>query len=193
MCISNVFFSFLLVYEQYARPKSRRSSVPVSGVEMSERPRTSRGRRPREQQNTGSEFERPMSRRGYAPGENTERPVTRHGRKTAADSVPERPVTRHGRQEDYGERPVTRHGRSQSESSYAAQEPRDGRTSHVDILNLEEGPTPTPTPPPRTSVRMRPKSAKGRVRPKPAPRPSTDRGRFYQEEYLYLFVKKHGM
>ena len=173
--INNVSLVSAAVYEQYARPKSRRSSVPMSGVEITERPRTSRGRRSHEQERTEAELERPMSRRGYAPVEGTERPATRHGRKDVSDSMQERPVTRHGIQpdEDFNERPSTRHGRSQSESS---QEPREGSRNHVDVLNLDGVPAPTPTPPPKPNVRMRPKSAKGRVRSKPAPRPSKDRG-----------------
>ena len=147
----------------------------MSGVEITERPRTSRGRRSHEQEKTKVELERPVSRRGYAPVEGKEKPATRHGRKNVSDSVQERPATRHGTQldKDFNERPSTRHGRSQSESS---QEPRDGSTSHVDVLNLDGVPAPTPTPPPKPNVRMRPKSAKGRVRPKPARRSSKDRG-----------------
>ena len=150
----------------------------MSRGEITERPRTSRGRRSHqqhEQEHTEAELERSISRRGYAPVEGTERPATRHGRKS---SMQERPVTRHGRQpdEDCNERPVARHGRPQSESSYAPREPQEGNASHADILNLDGGSAPTPTPPPKPNLRMRPKSAKGRVRPKPAPRPSIDRG-----------------
>ena len=163
----------------------------MSGGEITERPRTSRGRRSHqqhEQERAEAELERPMSRRGYAPVEGTERPATRHGRKS---SMQERPVTRHGRQpdEDCNERPVTRHGRSQSESSYAPREPQEGNASHAYILNLDGGAAPTPTPPPKPNLRMRPKSAKGRVRPKPAPRPSIDRGKSVYSHQMKAGIK----
>ena len=149
----------------------------MSGVEIIERPRTSRGRRIHHEQDTSAaEIERPGTRRGHrsnTPVEGTERPLTRHGRR---GSVPERPITRHGRQsqQDFHEGSKTR---TKSDSDYINQEYREGSTSRIDILTLDGGPT--PTPPPKPNVRMRPKSAKGRVRPKPAPRPSIDRGRVF--------------
>ena len=155
----------------------------MSGMEIKERPRTSRGRRSHCEQDTGSgEFERPVSRRGHNTiVKSTARPLTRQGRNSISDTIPKRPETCHGRQSEVDsiERPMTRHNRIQSETIQLPQELDECSSSHVDILTLDGGIEPPPPPKPNICIRGRPKSAKGRVRPRPAQRPSVDRGIFF--------------
>ena len=154
MCFWSMSFA---VYEQYARPKSRRSEP----MEIIERPKTSRGRRSHCADISLEESERPVSRRGHHFGvEGAERPLTRHGRTSASDENPG-PRSERETQPNYGDSMRARHGRTSTEPGGVLVM---GDNTKGDVLTLDRGFQPTP-PPPRTSMRARPKSAKGRMRP----------------------------
>ncbi len=148
--------SSFLVYDKFARPKSRRSSESLT--EATDRPRTSRGRR-----STSEDIERPMSRRGHraSASEPFERQASRRSGQVDDEMPPERPLTRHGR------RPQ-QHATDSARAKYVRSPPclfrGDTTESLADVLALDT--ELEPSPPPRSSARSRPKSAKGRTRPR---------------------------